>query len=205
MLIKKEYIEKTKEEALNKCLNELGAKEEDLYIIESEIETGKLFKTKKYKLEVISKENIKKYVREYIDTISKLMNINIQSEININNMIISILLVSDNNSILIGKEGRTLNSIQTLLRQSINNHTGFNIKVVVDVSNYKTKKMKYFEKDIKNICKEILKTHIDVKLDSMNSYKRRIVHNIANKYDRLETKSEGIEPNRYVIISYKED
>lgn len=205
MLSKKLYVEKTKEEAINKCLEELGLKEEQLYIVESEIESGKLFKTKKSQVEVVTKEDVKNFIREYIKMISKLMNINIQSEININDTIINVLLISDNNSILIGKEGRTLNSIQILLRQSISNQTGLNLKVMVDVSNYKAKKMKYFEKEVKNICREVLNNHIDVKLDPMNSYKRRIVHNIANKYDNLITKSEGIEPTRYVIVKYKEN
>ena len=39
----------------------------------------------------------------------------------------------------------------------------------------------------------------------MNSYERRIVHTLISEYDLLETVSEGEEPNRYVIIKYKEN
>jgi len=39
----------------------------------------------------------------------------------------------------------------------------------------------------------------------MNSYERRIVHNIIGEFDNLTTKSEGETPFRYVVIKYKED
>ena len=79
------------------------------------------------------------------------------------------------------------------------------IKVNLDASSYKKKKEEYFEREIKKIAKEVLNTKIDVKLDPMNSYNRRIVHNIVSKFKNLETESVGEEPNRYTIIKYKED
>ena len=79
------------------------------------------------------------------------------------------------------------------------------IRVNLDASSYKKKKEEYFEREIKKIAKDVLNTHIDVKLDPMNSYNRRIVHNIVSKFKNLETESVGEEPNRYTIIKYKED
>ena len=55
------------------------------------------------------------------------------------------------------------------------------------------------------IAREVAQTKIEVKLDSMNSYERRIIHNILNNNKRVYTESEGEEPNRYVVIKPKED
>ena len=49
-----------------------------------------------------------------------------------------------------------------------------------------------------------MKTKVDVKLDEMNSYERRIVHNIVSEYDNLSSESEGVAPHRYVVIKYIE-
>ena len=57
-------------------------------------------------------------------------------------------MFSDNNAILIGKDGRTLTSLQNLLRQSISNNIKFNIKINLDASNYKAKRERFFEKDV---------------------------------------------------------
>ena len=53
------------------------------------------------------------------------------------------------------------------------------------------------------ICKEVLKTKVDVQLDPMNSYERRIVHTVISTFHELESESSGSEPNRYIMIKYK--
>lgn len=203
MLKVKEYTDKTKELAMEHCLQDLNVTEDQLYFRESTIE-GKLFKSKKVQLEVLEKSDVFNYIKDYINNVSEYMNLDIKMEMKENDGIIQIVLVSDNNGILIGKDGRTMNSIQYLLRQSISSQTGFNIKVMIDVSNYKEKQNYFFERDIHKICKEVLHSHVDVKLDPMNSYKRRLVHNLVSSYDKLSTESLGEEPERYVVIKYEE-
>ena len=56
----------------------------------------------------------------------------------------------------------------------------------------------------KRIAKEVQKTKIDVSLDNMNSYERRIVHNVLTKFKNISTASEGEEPNRHIVIRYVE-
>ena len=204
MLTLYKYEGKTKEEILEKCLNELNLKEEELFIKESETE-AKLFKSKKYIIEAIPKSNVIKYIKEYLNEIDKSFKIEIKSEVNEKENIIKANLVSNNNPILIGKDGKNIEALQALIRNSIRNQIGMDIKVNLDASNYKKKKEESFEREIKKIAKDVLNTHIDVKLDPMNSYNRRIVHNIVSKFNNLKTESIGEEPNRYTIIKYEED
>ena len=107
--------------------------------------------------------------------------------------------------ILIGKDGKNMSSLQLLMRQTLRSKTNFNIKVNIDISNYKQRKEHLFEKDIKEIISEVLTTKTDTTLEPMNSYKRRIVHNVASNYYNIETKSDGEEPNRCVTIKYIEN
>ena len=199
MLTLSKYEAKTKEDAYEKCSNEHNL--EDMFIKEQELQGG-IFKSKKYILEVIGKNEVKNYIKDYISNIDKSFKIDIKSEVNEKDNIIKVNLISNNNPILIGKDGKTVESLQTLIKNSIKNSTGLDIKINIDVSDYKAKKEKHFEKEIKNIIKDILKTHIDVKLDPMNSYKRRIVHNLVSNYKELKTESVGQEPKRYTIIKY---
>lgn len=204
MITSYKYEGKTKEEALEKCNTELNESEENLYIKENQQEGG-LFKSKKYQIECYKKEDIYSFIKSYINDIAKGMNIDIKSEIREVNDCINVVLISDNNSILIGKDGKTLKSLQTLMRQTLLAQTNINIKINVDVANYKAKKIKNMKFQVKQIAKEVLKTHIDAKLDPMNSYERRIVHTIITEFEKLETESIGEEPNRCVVIKYKED
>ena len=133
------------------------------------------------------------------------MNIDVDMEILENDGIYNITLVSDNNSILIGKEGKTLNSIQTILRQALKNNSEFSLKANVDVSNYKLKKMKNIERLVRELVKEVKETKLSVSLEPMNSYERRLVHTIVSEYPDLETESTGEGKERHVTIKYKEN
>lgn len=189
---------KTEEEVLK------GLDIKDIHYVITEV-PAKLFKSKKVELKYIEKDEIKNYIKNYIDNFAKSLNKTINVEIRENEVGYNIMLISEENSILIGKDGKTLNSIQLLLHQAINNLTGFNIRINVDAANYKSNKERKLEREIKRICKEVLNSKIEAKLDPMNSYDRRIVHNVVSNFTELESKSFDEEPNRYVTINYKED
>ena len=187
----------TEENCRIKCLEEL-----DVY--NNEIITKEYEENDSYVIEVVKKADVKNYISEFLNEIAKKMGIELKLEINEEEDVFNVRTFSDNNAILIGKNGRTLSSLQYLLRQSISNQIKFNIKINLDASNYKLKKERYFEKDIKNIINEVIKNKDEVKLDSMNSYNRRLVHSVASSYYNIETESFGEEPNRYVVIRYVE-
>lgn len=183
------------EDCLTKCIEELDTYACDLFI-------NNIDNEEKYTIEVVKKEDIIEYIKSYLKNICKKMNLDLNLEIREEENIFSVTMVSNNNPILIGKDGKNLNSIQQLLRQSLKNITGIDIKVNLDASNYKAKRVKNFEYQIKNIVREVQKTKVDTKLDPMNSYQRRIVHSLLSDFSNVTTESVGEEPNRCVVIKY---
>ena len=204
MLEIKQYEAKTKEAALNLALEDLKLNKEDLFL-KSEYIEGKLFKSAKYIVSVLKKEDVKKYIEDFFKNIAYYMNLNIESEIIETDGVFNVVLVSNNNSILIGKEGKTLNCLQTLIRQSIKNNTDLLIKLNLDVSNYKIKKLKNIERLVRGIAQDVEDTQMSVSLDSMNSYERRFVHKLIDEYPNLTTESVGEGKERHVVIKYKEN
>ena len=191
------FEDETEEQCRLKCLDEL-----DVY--NNEILTKEYEEDGKYKMEVVKKEDVKSYIKSYLEKITTEMGLETKFEINEDEDVFSVKMFSNNNPILIGKDGRTLQSLQSLIRQSLSNQIKFNVKINLDASNYKIKKERFFEKDIKNIINDVIKSKDEVKLDPMNSYKRRIVHSVASEYYNIETESFGEEPERYVVIRYVE-
>lgn len=191
------FEEKNEEECRLKCLDTL-----DVY--NNEIITHEINETDKYIIECVKKSDIEDFIKTFIKNITTKMGLETKIEIEEDENIFKVNMFSNNNQILIGKEGRTLEAIQNILRQIISRKTGFNIKITLDASNYRVKKEHYFEKNIKSIINDVMKTKDEIKLDPMNSYKRRIVHSIASEYYNIETESFGEEPNRYVVIRYLE-
>ena len=194
---------KNKEEALTKCLEELNVNSNEVYTYFEE--ASGLFGKKKYTAYVVTKYDVKEYVKEFLNELASKMNTSFNIEVNEKDGVISAVIITDDSGIMIGKEGKTLNAIQTVLRQSLRKYGNFDIKVNLDISGYKAKREKNIEREVKKIAREVLKTKIEAKLDPMNSYERRIVHTIIAEYDGLATQSEGEAPNRYVVIKIKED
>ena len=197
------YEAKEKEELNEKICSELKCDLTDLLIKYDFIE-GKLFKTQKYIATAIKKEDVNNLINEVIKTIGKGMNIIIDTEILSTDDIFNVTLVSNNNSILIGREGKILNSLQNLVRQIVRNKTSMNLKINLDVSNYKMKKMKNIEKIVREVAEEVKSSKITASLDPMNSYERRFVHTIISEYPELETESIGEGLERHITIKYKE-
>lgn len=203
MLNKYIYEDKTIEKALEKCLNDLNVNKDDIYYKE-EIQKGSLLKASKAIIEVIKKDDIKILINNFIKEIGKYINLTIKTDIYFTDENIKVILDSENNAVLIGKNGKMLNSIQTLLKKHIENETSMNLKVYIDIENYKQKKIENLEKNVRKIINEVLLTKMDAKLDEMNSYERRIVHNIVSEYDFIISESFGETPHRYVVIKYVE-
>lgn len=200
-MIEKLVFEDKDRESLYKKMNSPLSE----FYYREEIEEGKIFKSTKYKITAVRKEEIRQYIKSYLSEICNLMGIDIQFEIRQDEDVINVSMISDDSPILIGKEGKNLSALQILLRQSLFCQTGLKIKVNLDVADYKLKKQKRLENEIKQIAEEVLNSKIDAKLDPMNSFDRRVVHSVIHNYQNLETESIGESPNRFVIIKYKED
>ena len=194
---------KTKEEAKEKALEALNVSEKEMFCKEEEIK-GKLFKATIYKCSAIKISDIAEFLKEKLTELLNNMGIESQFETSVREEQINIKMYSDKNSILIGKNGQTLMAIQTVLRQMVHNEIGMYPYILLDVENYKEKKIGNLERTAKRIAKEVQKTKIDVSLDNMNSYERRIIHNALTKFKNISTTSEGEEPNRHIVIRYVE-
>lgn len=199
------YEGKNSDELLNKALSELNASSNEIYYNLKEEVTGGLFKSKKYFLNVALKDDVIEYVKAYLKELTDLMNLKVEFETSKRENYIKINMISDNNAILIGKNGRTIESLQLLLKQSIQSKLGIKINIILDSNGYKEKQQKNIERLAIKLAKDVRKTKVEVKMDSMNSYERRLVHNALTDFKGVTTISEGEEPNRCVIIKPTEE
>ncbi len=200
---KHRFVGKTYEEAVNKAKIELQELEENLII--NVIDEKKSLLSKKCEIEVIEKREIKNFIKEKLVNILREMGYQAEVEIQVKQDIPTYRIYSNNDSLLIGKGGKNLEALQIVLRQIVNTETGINYKFFLDVSDYKEKNEHHLEVLARRLAREVATTKIEVKMDSMNSYERRIVHNILTNNKKVYTESVGEEPNRCVVIKPRED
>lgn len=201
---KYKFQAKSEDGLLEKALLELNLKKEDV-ITKTYEEKGGLFSGKKYTLEVVKLSDIASLGKEVLEELLNNMKIKSNIETKIRESQIKYEIFSQNNSMLIGKKGHILDSIQTYLRQAIYNAVDIFVNVSVDVEKYKEKQNYFLERKVKKIARDVTLSKVDVKLDPMNSYERKVVHSALQGFKYIKTESEGEEPNRCVVIKYVEN
>ena len=200
---KYKFQAKSEKGLLEKALEELNVKEEDVLTNLYE-EKGGLFSGKKYVLEVVKISDVAQIGKEILNELLLSLSIKANVETKIRDGKIKYEIYSQNNSVLIGKKGHILDSIQTYVRQAIYNAIDLYINISIDVEKYKEKQNFFLEKKVKKIARDVTLSKVDVKLDPMNSYERKIVHEALQGFKYITTESEGEEPNRCVVIKYND-
>ncbi len=141
-------------------------------------------------------EDIENYLSDVLEHLGLLVNF----ESNVREETINITMYSNNNPILIGKNGQTLKALETLVKNKVKLDWGFSPKIILDVENYKERRIDNLERLAIKVAKEVRATKVDAELENMNSFERRIIHNKLTNFKGVATESVGVEPNRHVVI-----
>ncbi len=195
---------KSYDETLKLALQKLNANEDEV-IIYSEEKKGGLFKSSVFELTVTPLTDVVEYVKEYLSGVLSSMGLTVTYETKIRDRQIQVKMYSDDNPILIGKQGRTLSCLQVIVRNAVKVKFGATPYISLDVENYKDKQIMYLEKTAKRLAKEVAHTKVAVEMDNMNAYERLVVHNALANFKGIYTESTGEEPNRHVVIKPKDE
>lgn len=105
-------------------------------------------------------------------------------------------------AVLIGRHGRTLDALQMIVSSLISNELHFHYPVVVDIEGYKSRRKEKVETIARNAAARARRQRSAVSLSPMNAYERRIVHLALVDEPDVTTHSEGVDPDRRVVVTY---
>lgn len=109
----------------------------------------------------------------------------------------------ENTSLIIGKRGVTLNSLQFLVNNYAKKFSSHFFRIEVDCDDYRESRRKTLEELALNLAKKSKKIGKPVELEPMTSVERKIIHNALTGIKNVETESRGEEPYRYLVITAK--
>jgi len=185
---------------LNEICNENNITTNDFYYKYTESKSGLFNKNTIINVSVILKSELLIYIKEYLEELLKNMGLEVNFETKLRDDSMYIKIYSSNNPIIIGKSGNTLKALENIVRQKINTEFKIRPLIILDVENYREKQQKRLERLAKTLAKEVTKTKVEVHLENMNAYDRRIIHNALTNFKGVITSSTGEEPNRHVVI-----
>jgi spoIIIJ-associated protein len=101
---------------------------------------------------------------------------------------------------LVGQRGATLEALQELTRLAIFRKTGTPSRLLLDVGGYRAARRKELGAIAKNAAEKVKEYGEPVKLEPMSAFERKCVHDVINALNGVESESEGVEPQRRIVV-----
>lgn len=194
----------TVEDAVQSALKQLNTTEDQVNV--EVIDEGKkgilgLFGSKRAIVKVTIVESpfqkaetyLKHILTEFTDQV-------IEVETRVEGNTITFQLSGDQIAMVIGKRGQTLNAIQYLLQVVMNRKASERYNVIVDAEGYRDRRKQTLEQLAYRLADKAIKIKKHVTLEPMPSFERKIIHSVLQDNPRVETYSDGADPNRHVVI-----
>jgi spoIIIJ-associated protein len=102
--------------------------------------------------------------------------------------------------LLIGRHGQTLDALQEITRSAVQRQFQSRSRIVVDVEDYRKRRRSQLSRKAKDLARRVRQTGRPERLDPMNPFERKIIHDAAAEIGGVETISEGEDPERRVVI-----
>ena len=147
--------------------------------------------------------NTEIYIKTALMEIEK-MGIEVKMTPSYTDGLIRVKLSTNHNSILIGKDGETLQALNEICRNAANATFKRRVRILLDINEYKQEKYGKLISIAKREASKVAKTKITVSLPPMSADERRAIHNALVPFKHVKTVSNGEGKNRHITIIYVE-
>ncbi|MGW0434586.1 Jag family protein [Micromonospora sp. NPDC003197] len=101
---------------------------------------------------------------------------------------------------LVGQRGATLEALQELTRLAVFRQTGSPSRLLLDIGGYRATRRKELGAVARNAVEKVKEYGEAVRLEPMSAFERKCVHDVVNALAGVESESEGVEPNRRIVV-----
>lgn len=138
----------------------------------------------------------------FLQELTQLMGVQVSVAVNTDEEgNVRVNMMGDEQGVLIGRRGETLDALQYLTSLQVNKGRGEYTRVTLDTEGYRARREEALIRLANRMANRAVKTGRRVSLEPMNPYERRILHSALQGNDAVTTHSEGEEPNRHVVIT----
>lgn len=199
------YEAKTIDDAIAKaCQDKNVSKEELIYYIVEEKQGGLFGIGSKAIIEAFVKQDVCAFIKDYLNKYFENINLKATIEVGLVDEVYDVKINADNNAVIIGKAGQTLQAINSLTKAAASAEFKRHINVLVDVNNYKEDRYEELKKLSGKIAKTVAKTKVSARLGKMTNDERKVVHQYLSTFPHIKTESEGDGNDRRLKIIYSD-
>jgi spoIIIJ-associated protein len=138
--------------------------------------------------------------KELLEGILRLMAVNASVSIKETPEAILLQIEGNDNGLLIGKRGQTLDALQYLVNKAVNRQEKDRKQITIDTENYRQKREESLVALAERLAQKVKRTRKAITVSNMNARERRIIHLALQGDESLVTKSRGEGSHRKIII-----
>ena len=150
-------------------------------------------------LEPVENSSVENFLRE----VTAEMGIDLDFDVKAGKDLIYVEITGKDTGTIIGKRGQTLDAIQYLASIVANKESDDYVRVIMDAENYRAKRERTLQNLANRLAGKVERSGRSVTLEPMNPYERKVIHATLQDHPYVQTRSEGKEPYRRVIIERK--
>lgn len=200
----KEYTGKTLEEVLHQIADEKGVSADAITYELVDEKKGFLGIGSEVTVRAYCEPDIQEFMKTYLTAYFNNIEMDVAITIENDEGFYRINLDADNNAILIGRNGQTLQAINTVLNTAVSSEFKKRIGVLIDINGYKEDKYEKVCSLAKRVARTVQRTKTDAVLDPMPADERKAIHNALSDMEHIMTQSEGEGNQRRLKIIYAE-
>ncbi len=153
--------------------------------------------------EVLSLEEQGESAREFVEGLIEEIGLEAAVSVRvIDSETVEVVVEGQELGILVGRGGATLGALQELARTVVQSRTaGPTERILVDVAGYRAKRADALQRFTRQVAEEVLSSGSEQALEPMLAPDRKVVHDTVTEIEGVQTRSEGEEPRRYVVVS----
>ncbi|QIK69077.1 KH domain-containing protein [Erysipelothrix sp. HDW6C] len=198
----KQYTAKNLDDLLKQVANEKNVNPDELVYYVIEEKSGFLGIGASVTAEVYALSDVSDFVKAYLQTFFDGMGQAVEISVEQSKSNIRIAINAENNAILIGRGGKSLEGLNLLVKNAVNAQFKRRFFVSLDINNYKNERYQKLKAMAKRIAKQVQRTKVDATLDPMPNDERRTIHKELTEFPNIRTVSEGSGRNRHLKIVY---
>lgn len=141
---------------------------------------------------------------DFVEGLLDLLDLPGDIEIEIHNDQSHVNIQDVGSGLLIGRRGATLDALQELVRCAVQRQTERRSHVRVDVESYRARQLQKLTDKCRDAIAEVRETGEPVRLEPMDAYERKTMHDLVARTGGVTSASEGAEPKRRVVIRREE-
>ena len=205
-LITKEEVKPSFESEVNHFIEQVVEQvQETIHPVEqtltsqTEEQTSTEIPTETLENEVHSLEEVARYLEDVIRAFGAESTVTVEAtsrEVNFN-------IETDKSGLIIGKHGKIIDALQSLAQVMVHRGNRRRMAVLLNVGDYRDRRAGILESIAERTAREVLRTKQAVILDPLPAFERKQIHSHLSKIDHITTHSEGVEPNRYLVVEYE--